>query len=74
VKGLTELELETIKQGQVVKGMSKNSVLISLGYPPKHMTPNLDSHLWKYWRNRFKSFNVEFDDSGLVKYNIDQPL
>ncbi len=61
-EGLTEQEIEAIKKGVVVKGMSKRAVLISYGVPPEHKTPDLDASSWYYWRNRFASKEICFDD------------
>jgi hypothetical protein len=60
--GLTEMEVEAIKRGVVVKGMSKGAVLISYGMPPEHKTPSLDAQRWYYWRNRFASKEICFDN------------
>jgi hypothetical protein len=61
-EGLTEKEIEAIKKGVVVKGMSKRAVLISYGKPPEHKTPDLGASHWYYWRNRFASKEICFDD------------
>jgi hypothetical protein len=61
-EGLAEKEIEAIKKGVVVKGMSKRAVLISYGVPPEHKTPDLDAKRWLYWRNRFASKEICFDD------------
>lgn len=52
---------ELIEAGQVDAGMTRDQVLMALGYPPAHRTPNLDSSQWIYWQNRWKSFLVDFD-------------
>lgn len=53
-----------IKMGRVVNGMDKKTVLLALGYPPKHETPSLDFPIWKYWKNRFMTFEVNFDENN----------
>lgn len=62
-EGLSEKEIEAIKKGVVVKGMSKRAVLISYGVPAEHKTPDLDANRWYYWRNRFASKEICFDDN-----------
>ena len=66
VKKLSKLDQKGIKKGRASKGMSKQGVIYAIGYPPKHRTPNLDSDVWVYWVNRFKTMAVEFDESGKV--------
>ena len=58
---------EAIEQSRVVVGMSKEQVIVSLGYPPAHATPSLDSPQWKYWRDTHGTYVVVWDDAGYVK-------
>ena len=52
---------EAIEAGTVEPGMTRDQVLMSLGYPPAHRTPSLDSPQWIYWQNRWQTFVVGFD-------------
>ena len=63
----TSLELDHIKSGTVANGMSKDAVIIAIGYPPITETTNLDSNLWVYWSGRFNKFNVHFKDGKVSK-------
>ena len=63
----TSLELDHIKSGTVANGMSKDAVIIAIGYPPITETTNLDSNLWVYWSGRFNKFNVHFKDGKVNK-------
>ena len=56
----TELELIHIKTGSVANGMSKDAVIIAIGYPPITGTMNLESNRWVYWSGRYNKFNVHF--------------
>jgi len=56
--------IQAIKDGRVIKGMSKGAVILSLGYPPRHKTPNTAQNIWLYWKDRFNSFIVQFDEKG----------
>jgi hypothetical protein len=58
---------EAIKAGRVRHGMTKEQVLVAVGYPPVHQTPNLDQQFWKHWYSNFGSYLIEFDDKGRVK-------
>ncbi len=50
-----------IEQGIVEEGMTREQVLMSLGYPPGHRTPSLDAPAWTYWENRWVTFIVHFE-------------
>lgn len=58
----TEAEQSSIKKGTVAVGMSKEAVVKAMGYPPKHKTPTLNMDQWRYWKNRFDTMLVFFDD------------
>lgn len=65
-KKYSELEINAIKQGIIVPGMSKDAVLVSFGYPSPVDTPDLGSNIWVYWEGFSKKFIVEFDSKGLT--------
>lgn len=50
-----------IESGTVDRGMTREQVLMALGYPPAHRTPTLDAPAWTYWQNRWATFVVQFD-------------
>jgi hypothetical protein len=60
--GMTAAEIKAIKEGKVQVGMSKKAVLVSVGYPPETGTASTDSDTWKYWRNRFGNYVVQFSN------------
>lgn len=62
---LSDADRAGIQQGQVFQGMSKQGVILAIGYPPEHATPSLDSDQWSYWRNSHSRFLVYFVD-GVV--------
>ena len=65
--GFSELEIAAIKSGEVRQGMSKEAVLVSLGYPPESGTPSTKLDSWRYWWHRFDTFIVHFDDEDRVE-------
>jgi hypothetical protein len=67
-EGFSQSEKDAIKAGSVVNGMSKEAVLVCYGYPPEIATPNTKLDHWQYWRHRFKSYAIDFDEGGKVKY------
>ena len=50
-----------LEEATVEPGMTKDEVLMALGYPPVHRTPSLSSPNWTYWANRWMTFEVYFD-------------
>ena len=43
-------------------------VIFAIGYPPYSGTPDLEGMVWRYWRNKFATFTVEFDEKNRVKH------
>lgn len=59
--GFSKEEVEAIRKGIVVIGMSKSAVLVSYGRPAEHRTPSLDSSRWLYWTGRTSMKTICFD-------------
>jgi hypothetical protein len=55
-----------IESARVTKGMTRDQVLIALGYPIGNENPHLDATVWKYWLWTFSPFRVQFDSNGEV--------
>ena len=53
-------------------GMTREQVLMSVGYPITSENPHLDAKTWKFWLSSFAEFHVVFDDQGIVTA-IDAP-
>lgn len=66
VERLSELDAKGVRQGEAFVGMSKRGVVLALGPPPRHVTPDLDSSRWVYWKNRFNRVLITFDAEGNV--------
>ncbi len=64
----SEMEQQNIRQGKVAKGMSKNAVVMAFGYPPEHRTSTRKADVWTYWRNRFVTNSVTFEDDKVVSF------
>ncbi len=67
LKALSPATKTNILNGAVAMGMTKNSVILSRGYPPFHMTKGIEADTWKYWRNRFMTALVTFTDGKVSK-------
>ncbi len=66
VKSMSKVDQDGIKQGVAIKGMTRDGVVLAMGYPPRHQTPNLEANTWKYWVNKFGTMRVVFNEKGLV--------
>ena len=54
-----------VSAGELHKGMTKELVLMTRGYPPAHETPSLDGDRWVYWSSRFVKLTIVFTDGRL---------
>lgn len=55
-----------IESGRVARGMTREQVIIALGYPISSETPHLDARTWRYWLWTFSPYTVSFDEAGRV--------
>ncbi len=62
--GLTKYEKNAIKAGVIHSGMSKEAVLICYGPPPEHKTPNSNSNVWLYWKNKRQTEKILFNSKN----------
>lgn len=58
---------EAIGNARVTRGMDREQVLMSLGYPMSSENPDLDAATWRFWLSSFDEFQVLFDDGGKVR-------
>lgn len=58
---------DAIGAGKVALGMTKEQVIVALGYPPAHATPSTDAPEWKYWYDTHGTYDVLWDDAGRLK-------
>jgi hypothetical protein len=61
---------EAIRGQKIVLGMTKEQVLMSLGYPSGDETPNLDGP-WKFYLWSFSPFTLNFTNGKLASINTD---
>ena len=67
VEMLSEVDQRGIISGTVMEGMSKAAVVYAVGYPPPHATPTLESDVWRYWRNKFDTIAIHFENNYVVR-------
>lgn len=56
-----------IERGIICSGMTKESVIMSYGYPPTHKTPSLSFNEWNYWENRMRRMIIFFKDDRVIE-------
>ena len=68
-----EVVQRAIRESRVEIGMTKDQVLVSLGYPPTHRTASTAQNEWTYWYNRWVTYRVVFDQTDRVSNIIGSP-
>ena len=63
---VNDIDREGIKAGQAMVGMTKQGVMVALGYPARNETPSIDMNTWVFWKTRYTKLRVKFDDNGEV--------
>jgi hypothetical protein len=58
---------EAIFRGVVIRGMTREQVLVAVGYPPTHRTFTLESNVWHPWASRHGRYEIHFDSQGTVE-------
>lgn len=64
--GMTEKEINGVRRGAPVAGMSKDEVIIAFGYPPEHHTKTLKLNRWKFWISRATTMIICFDKNQIA--------
>jgi hypothetical protein len=57
---------EAIASSRITRGMTREQVLMAVGYPIASETPHLDARVWKFWLWTFSPYDIYFDDRGHV--------
>jgi hypothetical protein len=57
---------QAIIQGRVERRMTREQVIMAVGYPPTHRTSSIASDQWTYWYSRFRTYGVIFGEDGKV--------
>lgn len=63
LKAFSKSAKSAIKRGKLQKGMTKDEVLVSRGYPPATLTYSLKQNSWMYQQHRFKRMRVDFENN-----------
>lgn len=62
---------KAIENAQVMVGMTREQVLMSVGYPVSSENPHLDAKSWRFWLSSFAEFQVVFEGDKVVKIETD---
>ncbi len=64
---------KAIESSRVTRGMTREQVIIAIGYPITSENPQLDTQSWKFWLWSFSPFEVYFgDDDRVTKVTGDE--
>ena len=63
---------EAVRNGQLIKGMSREQVTMAMGYPVHDATRDLSQPRWTFWIDSDQSFVVDFDADGHLA-NVEGP-
>ncbi|MEO8524288.1 MAG: hypothetical protein ABI460_06185 [Caldimonas sp.] len=56
-----------VRAGKVMAGMTREQVIVSLGYPRADATPSLDAPAWTYWGDDDAPYSLVWGDDGRVR-------
>lgn len=65
--GFPEEIRNAIKSARLTPGMTREQVVMAVGYPVTSENPNFEAKIWRYWLNSDSEFQVVFDDKGRVQ-------
>jgi hypothetical protein len=55
-----------IAKGQLLTGMSREQVIMAVGYPQTDQNPKLDGLYWRYWWSSFDEYDVRWGKGATV--------
>lgn len=56
-----------IEAGRLMIGMTKEQVIMAVGYPQTDETPRLDAQYWRYWWSPYASYTVHWTNNKVRK-------
>lgn len=67
LKGVSGELSDDMEAGVMRLGMTKEQVLITRGYPPRHKTPSTKANTWVYWSSKFVQRSLVFQKGKLTR-------
>lgn len=64
---------DAITSGRIMKGMTREQVLMAVGYPVTSENAHLDAKVWRMWLSSFAEFQVVWGDDGRVSEIVTDP-
>ncbi|MGE5472138.1 MAG: hypothetical protein ACM3X0_15175 [Bacteroidota bacterium] len=58
---------EAIKAGKLMRGMTREQVVIAVGHPQTNENPRLDGPYWRYWWSSFGPYYVYWNKGAVSK-------
>jgi len=58
---------KAIETARLMPGMTREQVLMSVGYPVSSENPHLDANVWRFWLSSFAEFQVVFGPDNRVR-------
>ena len=58
---------KAVETGRLMPGMTREQVLMAVGYPVSSENPHLDAKVWRFWLSSFAEFQVVFGADDKVK-------
>ena len=58
---------KAVETGRVAPGMTREQVLMAVGYPVSSENPHLDAKVWRFWLSSFAEFQVVFGPDDRVR-------
>lgn len=71
--GYPEKTRQAIAAMKVTPGMTREQVLMALGFPVSSENPKLDAPVWRYWLGTWAEYQVMFEPGGTVKSIVADP-
>ena len=65
---------DAISSSRIMTGMTKEQVLMALGYPITSETPQLDMPTWRYWLSSFEEFSVSWSNDRVTNVGGDRSV
>jgi hypothetical protein len=57
---------KAVESAKLAKDMTREQVVMAVGYPVTSENPSFDAKVWKFWLWSFSPYTVFFDDRGRV--------
>ncbi len=65
---------DAILLGKVMKGMTKEQVIMSVGYPLTQENPDMNAPMWRMWTDSLSEYQLMWSKSGRVKAITADPV